>query len=88
MLTITLHGRVDIEQKNKQKSSVVLDYNETKFGADAIDPMARNYTCEIAERRWPLQVYMYVCHFLIQVAEELMSSRNQIKNIPEDTTAL
>ena len=53
MLMSTIHGRVDIEQEEKRKSSM-------KFGVDAIDQMARNYTSRVAGRLWPLQVHVCV----------------------------
>ena len=44
----------------KNKPSTVIDYNKTKYGVDVIDQMARNYSCKISGRRWPLQVFCNV----------------------------
>ena len=48
---------------NKCKPSTVTDYNQSKYGVDVVDQMARNYTCKLPSRRWPVQVgtSLYTC---------------------------
>ena len=41
---------------DKRKPSTVTDYNQTKYGVDIVDQMARIYTCKLSSRRWPVQV--------------------------------
>ncbi len=58
-LLSTLHDGAEIEGE-KKKPTTVLDYNSTKYGVDVVDQMARQYTCKVASRRWPVQVKLDV----------------------------
>lgn len=55
-LLSTLHTSVECTGE-KRKPSTVVDYNNTKYGVDVVDQMARIYSCKLSSRRWPVQVY-------------------------------
>lgn len=51
------HKSVKIEKDGKRLPETVTLYNNTKFGVDVTDQMARKYTVKAGSRRWPLQVF-------------------------------
>ena len=51
------HKSVKIEKDGKRLPKTVTFHNNTKFGVDVTDQMARKYTVKAGSRRWPLQVF-------------------------------
>ena len=51
------HKSVKIEKNGKRLPETVTLYNNTKFGVDVTDQMARKYTVKAGSWRWPLQVF-------------------------------
>ncbi|KAF2884476.1 hypothetical protein ILUMI_21693 [Ignelater luminosus] len=43
--------------KKKKKPETVLYYNDTKYGDDFADQMARKYTVKASSRRWPVHIF-------------------------------
>ena len=50
----TLHQNITIAENAKKTSDSVKAYNNTKYGVDIVDQMARKYTVRISTRRWPI----------------------------------
>lgn len=60
LLLSTMHPNVEIAEGQKKLPETVKFYNETKFGVDVVDQMARQYSTKSSSRRWPLQVFFNV----------------------------
>jgi predicted transposase YbfD/YdcC len=58
ILISTMHNqpKIDDTAENK-KPEVILYYNSTKGGVDAIDKMVRSYSCKRMTRRWSLAIF-------------------------------
>lgn len=56
----TKHKHVKIDKTNKRLPETVSFYNNTKFGVDITDQMARKYSVKSGSRRWPLQVFFNI----------------------------
>ena len=63
LLLSTLHRTVLILDGPKKIPESIAFYNDTKFGVDIIDQMARLYTTKVASRRWPMQCLYNVLDF-------------------------
>ena len=50
----TLHQNITIADNAKKTSESVKAYNDTKYGADIVDQMARKYTVRTSTRRWSI----------------------------------
>jgi hypothetical protein len=62
LLMSSHHDRVyiDTQRENrpeKKKPNIIIDYNKTKFGVDALDQMTKQYNVKMPTRRWPVQVF-------------------------------
>lgn len=51
---------IAIDEGVKKKPEPVLYYNNTKYGVDILDQMARYHTTKIGSRRWPMQVFFNI----------------------------
>ena len=60
LLLSTVHRTVKISEEGKKLPESVKYYNETKYGVDVIDQMARIYSTKVSSRRWPLQMFYNV----------------------------
>ena len=60
VLMSTLHPSITIGDDGKKKPETVQFYNNTKYGVDVLDQMAREYTVKAASRRWPVHVFYNV----------------------------
>ena len=56
LLLSTLHTNAAISE-NKKNPETVKCYNETKYGVEAVDQMARKYTVRTMTRRWPVHSF-------------------------------
>ena len=58
----TLHSSHEVDEREnpKKKPNTILFYNQTKFGVDVADQMARQYSTKCASRRWPLHVFFNI----------------------------
>lgn len=72
-LLSTYHEKVE-NFPPKNKPSTVIDYNNTKYGVDVIDQMARYHTCKVSSRRWPVQVFCNVLDLATINAQTLFTS--------------
>lgn len=53
----TMHQDVQISYTGKKKPETILCYNETKYGVDVVDQMARKYSVKASSRRWPVHTF-------------------------------
>lgn len=53
----SLHRSVKITNSSKKKPNTIHYYNQTKYGVDVADQMAKKYSTKAASRRWPVQVF-------------------------------
>lgn len=53
----SLHRTVEISNTEKKKPETITYYNQTKFGVDVADQMAKKYSVKSSSRRWPVQVF-------------------------------
>jgi hypothetical protein len=56
----SMHTSVEIDSGEKKIPETVKFYNNTKYGVDVIDQMARKYSVKSGSRRWPVQVFYNV----------------------------
>ena len=54
------HKFVKIEKTGKYIPETIAFYNNTKFGVDMTDQMARKYSTKSQSRRWPVQVFFNI----------------------------
>ena len=53
----TLHQDVSLENNAKKTPETIKCYNETKYGVDILDQMARKYSVRTCTRRWPIHSF-------------------------------
>ena len=53
----TLHQNITIADNAKKTPESVKAYNNTKYGVDIVDQMARKYTVRTSTRRWPIHSF-------------------------------
>ncbi|XP_029910704.1 uncharacterized protein LOC115361474 [Myripristis murdjan] len=53
----TVHTSVSITDGPKAKPESVIYYNNTKYGVEVLDQMARKYSVKASTRRWPVAVF-------------------------------
>ena len=59
ILLSSMHNDASVDEtKEKKKPDIVLKYNATKGGVDALDQMAHSFTTKRKTKRWPL-VYLF-----------------------------
>lgn len=52
-----MHRSVAVDNQKKRLPETVAYYNNTKYGVDVLDQMARKYSTKNSSRRWPIQVF-------------------------------
>lgn len=60
LLLSSVHTNVSISTGPKKTPESIEYYNQTKYGVDVVDQMARLYSTKVSSRRWPLQVFYNV----------------------------
>jgi len=60
LIPSSLHQSVEIGHDTKKKPGTVKCYNDTKYGVDVVDQMARKYSVKSSSRRWPLHTFSNV----------------------------
>lgn len=60
LLLSSVHTDLLISTGPKKTPETVEYYNQTKYGVDVVDQMARLYSTKVSSRRWPLQVFYNV----------------------------
>lgn len=63
LLLSSLHPTVQINSNEKLTPETIQFYNETKYGVDVVDQMARLYSTKSGTRRWPVHVFFNVLDF-------------------------
>lgn len=56
-LLSTYHNKIEFEENEKQKPSIISFYNKTKFGVDLMDQMVGTYRCKRKVNRWPMALF-------------------------------
>jgi hypothetical protein len=51
---------IEIEKTDKSLPETISYYNQSKFGVDMVDQMARKYSTKSKSHRWPLQVFFNI----------------------------
>jgi hypothetical protein len=59
----SMHSNVTISSNEKKTPETVSFYNETKYGVDIIDQMARKYSVKASSRRWPVHTFYNILDF-------------------------
>ena len=57
LILSTMHKDITIANNAKKIPETVSSYNETKFGVDIVDQMAKKYTSRTGTRRWPIHSF-------------------------------
>lgn len=57
LLLSSMHRSVAVDNQKKRLPETVAYYNNTKYGVDVLDQMARRYSTKNSSRRWPIQVF-------------------------------
>lgn len=57
ILLSTMHSTGEVDEKEKQKPKIILDYNNTKGGVDTFDQMINEYSSKRKTNRWPLSFF-------------------------------
>ena len=53
----TIHQNITIADNAKKTLKSVKAYNDTKYGVDIVDQMARKHTVRTSTRRWPIRSF-------------------------------
>lgn len=53
----SLHHSPLVDEGDRKKPEIILHYNETKAGVDALDQLVANYTCKRQTKRWPVALF-------------------------------
>lgn len=53
----TLHSDIQIGGGENKKPETIECYNQTKYGVDVVDQMARKYSVKASSRRWPVHTF-------------------------------
>lgn len=60
LILSSMHSSVEIEKNHTRIPDTIRVYNNTKFGVDVTDQMARKYSVKSKCQRWPLQVFFNI----------------------------
>lgn len=63
LLLSSQHQNVKVDNSDKKKPETITMYNNTKFGVDCLDQMAKHFTTKAGTRRWPLAVFFNILDF-------------------------
>ena len=53
----TLHQSITVADNAKKTPESVKAYNDSKYGVDIVDQVARKYTVRTSTRRWPIHLF-------------------------------
>ena len=57
-LPSTMHNQPDVDEDNKRKPIIILDYNTSKAAVDIFDKEIGSYSCSRKTRRWPMRIFL------------------------------
>lgn len=57
LILSTMHPDFLIGTDSKKKPETIRFYNDTKYGVDVVDQMARKYSVKASSRRWPVHTF-------------------------------
>ncbi|GFR78630.1 PiggyBac transposable element-derived protein 4, partial [Elysia marginata] len=55
----TMHNKPEVSENNG-KPEILMAYNKTKGGVDAMDQMAHTFTVKQKTKRWPLVIFFNI----------------------------
>ena len=92
LILSTMHKDITISNKAKKTPETVSSYNETKYGFDIVDQMAKNYTCRTSTRRRPIHSFQKTLDLSAinawvlskEVTNEKISRRTFIRKLAEE----
>ena len=92
LILSTMHKDITIANNAKKTPETVFSYNETKYGVDIVDQMAKKYTCRTGTRRWPIHSFentldlaaIYAWVLCKEVTNEKISRRTFIRKLAEE----
>ena len=92
LILSTMHNDITIADNAKKTPETVSSYNETKYGVDILDQMAKKYTCRIGTQRWPIHSFQNTLDLAAinawilykEVTNENISCRNFIRELAEE----
>lgn len=95
LLLSSLHSHVSVSESQKRTPETVQFYNETKFGVDVVDQMARMYSTKAGSRRWPMHIFYNILDLAAinswvlykEVTGERISRREYILDLCEELRA-
>lgn len=53
----TMHHTAEVDNGNRGKPYIILDYNQYKSGVDTLDKLVSTYTCKRKTLRWPMTIF-------------------------------
>ena len=89
----TMHKNITAANNAKKTPKTVSFYNETKYGVDIVDQMAKKYTCRAGTRRWPIHSFQNTLDLAainawvlyIKVTNEKISRKTVIRKLAEES---
>ena len=92
LIVSIIHNDITIADNAKKIPETVSSYNETKYGVDILDQMAKKYTRRTGTRRWPIHNFQNTLNLAAinawilykEVTNENISRRNFIRELAED----
>lgn len=92
LILSTMHKDITIADNEKKTPETVSSYNETKYGVDILDQMAKKYTCRTGTRRWPIHSFQNTLDFAAinawvlykEITNENISRRDFIRTLAEE----
>jgi len=92
LILSTMHSDITIADNAKKTPETVSSYNETKYGVDILDQMAKKYTCRTGTRRWPIHSFQNTLDLAAinawvlykEVTKEKISRRTFIRKLSEE----
>ena len=73
LLLSTMHSKAEIVAEKNNKPKMVLAYNKTKGGVDAMDQMAHAFTTKRKTKRWPMVIFFNMRRVHVEVPLSPMS---------------
>ena len=87
-----MYEDIKISDNAKKTPEAVSCYNETKYGVDVVDQMAKKYTVRSSTRRWPVHSFhntlglaaIYVWILYKELTKENIARRDFICKLAEE----
>ncbi|GFR98194.1 PiggyBac transposable element-derived protein 4 [Elysia marginata] len=80
-----MHNKPEVSENNG-KPEIVLAYNKTKGGVDAMDQMAHAFTVKRKTKRWPLVIFFNIIDLLSIAARAVNRMKFSTSNLSYEDT--